>query len=78
MHRAMEAVDSSSIFDEDIVHHGADFDTDTKEIASHLNSSATMIVAAETVCPRDDAVLYNNPKLEKNRVQIITRIIRHQ
>ena len=74
------------IFDVDIVHHGADFDTDTKEIASHLKSSAimpqakipiaTMIVAAETVCPRDHAMFYNNPKLEKNRVQIITKILR--
>ncbi|KAL7541430.1 hypothetical protein ACHAXR_012271 [Thalassiosira sp. AJA248-18] len=79
MHRAMEALDLFSIFDEDIVHHGADFD------ASHLESSAKMppakaipattVVAAETVCPRAEAILYNNPKLEKNRLQIVEKLL---
>mmetsp|Transcript_44587 Transcript_44587/g.94877 ORF Transcript_44587/g.94877 Transcript_44587/m.94877 type:complete len:192 (-) Transcript_44587:283-858(-) len=78
MHRAMEAVDSSSIFDEDIVHHGAGFDSDEKDSASQPPTKippATMVLAAEAVCPREDAVLYNNPKLEKNRVQIMKKML---
>jgi len=87
IHRALEAVDFSSIFDEDIVHHGADFDgaeeepdTDIEDTTSRLTNSAamppaTMIVAAETVCPRMEAILYNNPKLESNRVQIIKKML---
>lgn len=84
MHRALEAVDSSSIFDEDIVHHGADFDcaegpdTDIEGSTSCLHGSveATTITTAETACPRTEAILYNNPKLERNRVQIVNKLLK--
>ena len=92
LHRAMESVCSSSIFDEDIVHHGINFDnkdddkvsfapTDTKipAVASSKrndDSQTTSIVStAEMVCPREDAIIYNNPKLERNRVQVISQLL---
>jgi len=86
LHRAMEAVDSVSMFDEEIVHHGADFDSGAEyDVASHPINLTTMppaeilrsmvIVTDETVCPRDDAVLYNNPKLEKSRVQLMKKML---
>ena len=87
LHRAMEAVYHTSIFDEDIVHHGAGFDsaqtsssdTDTKTQSSSSTllpeTQRNPVVADEIVCPRQDSIIYNNPKLENNRVQIIQKLL---
>ena len=86
LHRAMEAVYHTSIFDEDIVHHGAGFDsaqtspetdTNTQSSSSKLlpETQRNLVVADEIVCPRQDSIIYNNPKLENNRVQIIQKLL---
>jgi len=82
----MEALDHSSIFDENIVHHGADFDTDVEGDASDVAKkpppsaetdlpAATVVAALEAVVPREEARIYNHPKLEHNRTNIIRKIL---
>ena len=63
--------------DEDIVHHGAGFDTaeTPSETDTKTQAQNNSVVADEMVCPRQDSIIYNNPKLENNRVQIIQKLL---
>ena len=75
-HRALEAVASSSMFDEDVVHHGAGFDAmQTTDPASSITSTTVVSTEEETVCPRSEAIIYDNSKLEGTRVQIIHKLL---
>jgi len=75
LHRALEAVDTCSMFDEDIVHHGVDFDSSSSGTI-HTKISGGAITNTEIICPRKDAVIYNNTNLEQNRVLIVSKLLK--
>lgn len=77
IHRSLEAVYLSSIFDEDVVHHGADFDSAEPPETEDAKSAegATSIVTADATRPWEEALLYKNPKLEKNRLHIARKLL---
>ena len=75
LHRALESLSVFSMFDEEIVYHGSDFDADTTLIEPETIAAQT-IAAVEMVTTRSEAIIYNNPKREKNRVQIMNKLLK--
>jgi len=84
LHWALEAIDTCSMFDEDIVHHSASFDSsssDTIQTNRKISDGVTpadtqAITNTELICPREDAVIYTNTNLEQNRVLIVGKLLK--
>ena len=83
LHQALEATDICSMFDEDIVHHSASFDSSTSDKITKISAEKTpadtaqaIITNTELICPREDAVVYNNTNLEQNRVLIVSKLLK--